>query len=384
MQWLKPLKDWTGMLIEALDRDPAIVRVVLAAVRGSAPREPGVTMLVGRNEFSGTIGGGQLEWEALAAARQLLDSEAPPARLQRFVLAADLGQCCGGVVELWLERFTAANLPMLRAAWGASRAGAAVLVSTFHRDDVTHRIERGAVTSDAVRQLLRATGSTPGARLVHDAGGGVSLLQRLDLPLPSLWLYGAGHVGQALAKICIDLPISLTWVDTRAELFPPQVPDAVRMVHVEPVASVADAPAGARFLVLTHSHALDYALCRAILERGDFASAGLIGSKSKAARFRSRLARDGLSAGSIARLMCPIGIEGISCKAPAAIAVSIAAQLLHDLSINGEGNSVAEASAIDGAGARAGAGTNANAVVGPVGGAGCDERECAACRPVSS
>jgi xanthine dehydrogenase accessory factor len=98
------------------------------------------------------------------------------------------------------------------------------------------------------------------------------------------------------------------------------------------VASLEAAPSGARYVVLTHSHALDYALCRAILARGDFAWLGLIGSKSKAARFRLRLSRDGLSGESIARLVCPIGIGGIASKWPAAIAVGVAAQLMQQLS----------------------------------------------------
>ena len=99
---------------------------------------------------------------------------------------------------------------------------------------------------------------------------------------------------------------------------------------------MAAAPAGTRFVVLTHSHALDYALCRAILARGDFSWAGLIGSASKAARFRARLAREQFSKASIARLVCPIGIGGIASKWPAAIAVAVAAQLLRDLSLGAE------------------------------------------------
>src|SRR5579862_8859736 len=83
---------------------------------------------------------------------------------------------------------------------------------------------------------------------------------------------------------------------------------------------------------MTHSHPLDYALCQEILRRGDFAWLGLIGSDSKAARFRSRLAREGMSAEAIARLVCPIGIGGIESKWPAAIAVGVAAQVMQRIS----------------------------------------------------
>jgi len=155
----------------------------------------------------------------------------------------------------------------------------------------------------------------------------------LDDDLPEVWLFGAGHVGQALVRVCADLPLRLTWIDSRAESFPAEPPVAVSILRtLSPVQSVATAPAGVSFLVLTHSHDLDYALCRTILERDNFAWLGLIGSKSKAARFRSRLARDGLGRGSIARLVCPIGIGGIRSKWPAAIAVGVAAQLLREAS----------------------------------------------------
>jgi xanthine dehydrogenase accessory factor len=166
----------------------------------------------------------------------------------------------------------------------------------------------------------------------RNEAGEIALLERLDDGLPPVWLYGAGHVGQALARILMELPLRLTWIDSRAEQFPLQVPEGVQILHnIDPVQSLEAAPAGSRFLVMTHSHPLDYALCRAILERSDFAWAGLIGSHSKSARFRSRLARDGVGADSIARLVCPIGISGISSKWPAAIAVGVAAQLMRDI-----------------------------------------------------
>jgi xanthine dehydrogenase accessory factor len=112
------------------------------------------------------------------------------------------------------------------------------------------------------------------------------------------------------------------------------------------LASVRDAPAAAHFLVMTHSHALDYALVRALLERNDFASLGLIGSQSKAARFRSRLRRDGVAADRIARLICPIGVGGIRSKWPAAIAIAIVAQLLQRLAPAAAANSNASSPAL--------------------------------------
>jgi xanthine dehydrogenase accessory factor len=327
--WLKPLRDWPRSLRRVLQREPAVVRIVVTHVLGSAPREPGVCMLVGQQEFEGTIGGGQLEWQALAAARTLLAGTTAAARLQRLVLGTDLGQCCGGVVELWLERYTRADVALLRAASDAACAGAAVLMTTITPGGVRHQIVSAVGSNVHADLLLRA----PRAQALPRVSGSIetraTLLERLDESLPALWLYGAGHVGQALARIVAELPLRLTWIDTRAELFPALIPDSVQIVHApDPLPSLTAAAPGTRFLVLTHSHALDYALCRTILERGDFASLGLIGSKSKAARFRSRLARDGVPAATIARLQCPIGAGGVASKWPAAIAVGVAFELL--------------------------------------------------------
>jgi hypothetical protein len=158
------------------------------------------------------------------------------------------------------------------------------------------------------------------------------LLETIEGGRATLWLYGAGHVAQALIRLVAELPFEVTWIDSRAELLPAPLPDNVHPLCLRtPTNSVNAAPPGARFLVMTHDHALDYQLCQKILERNDFAWLGLIGSKSKGARFRSRLARDGVAPEAIARLVCPIGVEGVNNKWPAAIAVAVAAQLLQGL-----------------------------------------------------
>jgi xanthine dehydrogenase accessory factor len=330
----QPLRCWLAALMRALQHAPAVVRIVLATARGSAPREAGVTMLVTPGAVEGTIGGGQLEWQAVAAARTLLEEAAPPARLHRIVLGVDLGQCCGGVVEVWMERYTRAELDLLETAKLAAQRGTAVLTSMMGQAGVERRVVCRTGGDLEMNRLLQMPRAQAMPHLRRSACGAVTLAERLDDAFPPLWLYGAGHVGQALARILTELPLSLTWIDSRAGQFPAQMPDEVHLLHIsDPVASVATAPAGARFLVMTHSHPLDYALCRAILERGDFAWAGLIGSMSKAARFRSRLSRDGVGARAIARLVCPIGIGGIASKWPAAIAVGVAAQLLQGVSM---------------------------------------------------
>jgi xanthine dehydrogenase accessory protein XdhC len=174
--------------------------------------------------------------------------------------------------------------------------------------------------------------------LTRNAAGELTFIERLDDEFPAVWLYGAGHVGQALARILAELPLRLTWIDARAELFPETLSGGVRILHdADSVATVSEAPVGAYFIVMSHSHPLDFALCHALLERNDFAWLGLIGSASKAARFRSRLRRAGLGADVIGKLVCPIGVDGIESKWPAAIAVAVAAQLMQQISAVGVG-----------------------------------------------
>jgi xanthine dehydrogenase accessory factor len=327
-------RDWLAALTRLLQREAAVVRIVIAGVRGSAPREPGAFMLVGRDCVEGTIGGGRLEWESMAAARELLGATTAAARLNKIVLGADVGQCCGGVVAVWLERFTREDLGLLHLATDAGARGPAVLSTTIKGASVEHRLVCGAEIDEATDRYLRSSRERAHLCTMRSTAEEVTFLERLDDTSPELWLYGAGHVGQALARILVDLPLRLTWLDPRKDMFPATVPEGVRIrCDADLLASVSEAPVGAYFLVMTHSHPLDYALCQAVLLKSDFAWLGLIGSESKAARFRSRLAREGMSAESISRLVCPIGIGGIESKWPAAIAVGVAAQVMQQISV---------------------------------------------------
>jgi xanthine dehydrogenase accessory factor len=312
------MSDWLSTLVTRLDRGYKVVRVVVSAVRGSAPREPGASMLVDTAQVHGTIGGGQLEWKAIEIARGMLDAPVEDsARVQRFVLGATLGQCCGGAVELRFERIVPAERELFRDAL-ASRAHGLALV-----------METAWLAAAAPRRVLRpATAAEMKSRVRYDFRRDAAV-ERIDLERAPLWLFGAGHVGRAIVRAVADLPFEVTWVDERADIFPAPLPgNASARIAPFPVEDVADAPPGAIYLVLTHRHDLDFELCRAILERGDARWAGVIGSNAKAASFRKRLARRGVAPARIARLVSPIGVEGVASKLPAAIAVAVAAQLL--------------------------------------------------------
>ncbi len=325
-------RSWVPCVIERLSQVPAVVRVVVAQVQGSTPREPGAYMLVDAAGVTGTIGGGRLEWEALEAARAMLQRGTRSAQLMNRVLGIDLGQCCGGVIAVWLECFVGESLAQLRALEPCVANGPVVLSTSASAQGVRHTLSSGAVAEAAAAALLTLPRQRATPQVLR-AGGEITFVERLDEQYPAVWLYGAGHVGQALAGMLVQLPLKLLWQDSR----PGQIPAAAAAYSKvrsapELVRTVAEAAPGTHFVVMTHDHALDYELCRAVLLRADAAWLGLIGSQSKSARFRSRLRRDGLPAPLIARLVCPIGVTGINSKWPAAIAVAIAAQLMQILS----------------------------------------------------
>ena len=188
----------------------------------------------------------------------------------------------------------------------------------------------------------------PGSR---GAEQDLTLIEMLHRARPPLYIFGAGHVGQALVKLLSDLAMfEITWIDPRAELLPGGLPAEVHTVLSDAPAQLArTAPPGTRFVVMTHDHALDYELCRAVLEREDDYWLGLIGSASKSARFRSRLLREGLPAATVSRLQCPIGVPGIDSKLPAAVAISVAAQLLQTGATGAQSAGTAEGCASTGA-----------------------------------
>ena len=299
------------------ERSCALVSIVEA--RGSAPREAGARMVVLEDgSFAGTIGGGELEWQAIARARDALakggaDGEPPPVGLHRMALGPDLGQCCGGSVRVLLEVFTPARSAEVQALADAEQAGPFATEGRIGE----RRVER--TISD--REPEGGEDST----LAADG----CLLERFGTRKQVLALIGAGHVGRALIIALAPLDFSVVWIDPRKDAFPAIVPGDVRVVVAAAPATALDAlPDGAFVLVMSHSHALDFDVVLAALKAGRFGYVGLIGSASKKARFKSRMRQAGLGDDDIERLVCPIGIDGIASKQPAAIAASAVADLL--------------------------------------------------------
>ncbi len=249
------------------------VLVTVYSTRGSAPREAGTWMAVFGNTTVATVGGGHLEFDAMAHARTLLqDGTGDP--VVRYALGPSLGQCCGGEVVLHFERIGASDVAALR--------------------------------------------------------------QRLRSPQTPIALFGGGHVGRAVVQVLAHLPMDLTWVDSRDEIFPTELPANVQCEHSDPVqAAVADLQPGSRVLIMSFSHAEDLDVVAACLARQraqhDLPYVGLIGSKTKWASFRQRLVARGFDEAELAHITCPIGVPGITGKEPEVIAVAVAAQLLQSV-----------------------------------------------------
>ncbi len=247
------------------------VLVCVAQTQGSVPRDVGSYMAVFADGLVGTIGGGHLEYQAVAIAKDLLSGKVPVPPTQRVALGPTLGQCCGGVVFLSYEVVSAADIP--------------------------------------------------------------GLTQRLKPALKPLALFGGGHVGRALVHVFGALPYEIRWIDSRDEVFPSDLPAYVTAEHSDPVqAAVADLVSGSSVLIMSFSHAEDLEILASCLLRQrqhqDLAYIGLIGSASKWARFRHRLEERGFGEPDLQRVTTPIGLPGIHSKLPEVIAVSVAAHLL--------------------------------------------------------
>lgn len=298
------------------------VLVTVAIAEGSVPRAPGTKMLVGPGKVTGTIGGGHLEMRAIEIARTMLAGEGAR-HFERFALGPGLGQCCGGVVHLLFERADAAQAALLleRAredSWRMVAIDGAPAAALFD-----------AAGTQIAGSPAPAFARARGTHVMQDAEGRRWLADAVFAPRAHLVLFGAGHVGAAIVRAMADLPCTVSWVDERDDMFPRDVPANVTVEATDtPEAVVAAAPEGASYLVMTHSHALDQRLTEAIMARPGVGWFGLIGSHTKRKQFEHRLREKGFDADRIEAMVCPIGLPGITNKAPAVIAASVCAQLL--------------------------------------------------------
>ena len=296
-----------------LKRDEPCALVSVLAVEGSAPREAGARMVVtASGGFHGTIGGGALEWQALSAAQRLIGRAGAEAVIEKKVLGPDLGQCCGGTARLLIERFEADDLAHVAGLAAAEEVGP---FATTGKLGARH----------LCRSIETASGSQPPIALKSDGTVAETFGERRRVVM----LFGAGHVGRAVMLALAPLPFEVRWIDSRPDAFPARVAANVTLDNrSDPPAALDAAPDGAFAVIVTHSHALDLAVIEAALAARRFGYVGVIGSRTKRARFVSRLRKIGMGEEAANAFVCPIGIDGIGSRLPAAIAAGVAAQLL--------------------------------------------------------
>jgi xanthine dehydrogenase accessory factor len=308
--------EWLGETIDRLERGEAVVLVTVLRTRGSAPRPPGTRMLVSRSGTSGSVGGGAFEHRALTRARALLADGA--GRTRR--VASDLGD-----TELLFERLDSRDLPPLWACRSHLPGDGAVLITPL---DEPPSERRAVAWTQALPALAAALPDGTGGALLTLPDEPTWLVERLHDRRARVWLFGAGHVGQALVGALAPLPFFVTWVDDRPGFLPPAT-DRMRPVPAaEPALEVANAPPGALVVAMSHSHALDFAIVEAALRRPELGFVGMIASAAKRQHCLDLCRRHGLDEAALERLVAPIGIPGIRGREPAVIAAAVAAQLL--------------------------------------------------------
>ncbi|MCZ4093857.1 xanthine dehydrogenase accessory protein XdhC [Sinorhizobium psoraleae] len=252
-----------------LGRETACILVEVAVAAGSTPRDTDAWMLVSKACTFATIGGGQLEYMAIDHARKLLQGASADNELT-IPLGPEIGQCCGG-----------------RVALAFKPADKEIRAALIERSD---------------REIARR---------------------------PHVYVFGAGHVGDALAIALSLVPLRTILVDTREhELSAVDVPGIETCLTAMPEAVVRDAPPGSAFVILTHDHALDFLIAAEALGRRDACYVGMIGSKTKRATFKSWLSREIQRPELMEKLVCPIGGASVKDKRPAVIAALAAAEII--------------------------------------------------------
>lgn len=242
---------------------------------GSAPRDTGAWMLVSPQRVFRTIGGGRLEKMAIDRARDLIGSDDREPVQLKVPLGPEIGQCCGGSVVLSLKLLAEAEI-----------------------DGIAARLDEEFKT------------------------------------LPHVYVFGAGHVGNALCGALSLLPVQPVLIDTRNEELQAAPPGVETRLVAMPEAVVRTAVPGSAYVILTHEHSLDFLIAKETLARSDARYVGMIGSKTKLASFRNWMKRDGGETRSVDRLVCPIGGSGVSDKRPEVIAALVAAELVQYLSVS--------------------------------------------------
>lgn len=302
-------------IFETYRNQEDFVLVTVGQVRGSSPRETGAKMLVSASNVIGTIGGGNMEFQAIEHARNLLEKRSQTkVEVLTMPLIPSFDQCCGGVVELIFETVIQNQAEWIGELEQHWQTQTAACLTTGTKN-----------TAKTIKPLAKHPEHLePVQWQAHNA----SLIEWVyDTRLP-IYLFGGGHVAQALLNQCQHLPVTVTCIDSRPEMTPPIHTDNIEFIRSDDWPYLLQAaPDHACFLVMTHSHQLDYDITHAILERNRHRFFGLIGSATKKRRFTQLLKKNGISPQQLQTMTCPIGLPSITGKSPQTIAISVIAQI---------------------------------------------------------
>lgn len=311
---------WVDYSISSAEQATRAVLAIVSAGRGSTPRDHGTSILILEDDAHGTIGGGEFERVVIEAARAMLAGNGIWRRsVLTCALGPDLGQCCGGVMSVVLQPIDVSSIKWLRKIKSVLDASSPVQI--FFDKKYPDRPPRV---------------SAPTVQPIHPTDTDSGFLLLVEQNWPKVALFGAGHVGRALSTIVSQLPIRLSVFDQRTEqcALVPRADNLWIEQSVDLLAKAAQLNDFRAALIMTHSHQLDYELCKVLLPNAAIRHIGLIGSNSKSKRFRKNLKKDGLRESDIARLTCPIGQNGPPGKEPGTIALAVLSELLQHLTIH--------------------------------------------------
>ncbi len=326
------MTNWSNIVEQVNLLSETAVLITVGAARGSTPRETGTRMLVDGSKTHGTIGGGQLEYVAIDAARKLLtENNEAQFQLLKLPLGPELAQCCGGYTELLLSKINKSDGWVTDLKQALDDNLDAAIVTTLSNTGINRTLQQlddqTTTGQNTVNDCIRS--GKPLLLEDQTKADSFELIEPLDEDRFTLTLFGAGHVGRAIINVLASLPCRIKWVDARSEEFPKTIPSNIeKIVTPRPIDIVENSDPAGLYLIMTHSHQLDFEITAALLRRADAAYVGLIGSETKRKRFFKRLNLQGFGDDKLSKITCPIGVAHLTGKHPSEIAISVASEIL--------------------------------------------------------
>ena len=346
--WLKPVKTASAL-------NNGFVLLTIISTKGSTPCSNGDKIVFsGAESVFGSIGGGNLEFKALSFAEELLSLNSNGTYLKKYPLGASLGQCCGGYVNVMFESFiqSDATNSWIETVSNLLQDNEDFIVATivdsnseiefsskkfvYLDGNLSPNIDDKKISSlitKSAKDLLLLSDSPTIVQFENQSGAltEVCFEKVLTSEVQPVVVFGAGHISRALMPILINLPIKIYWVDDRAEQFDKYHGDTsqIDIICDDFVQSIPDLPDSSYCLVITYSHQIDFEICEKMIIQNNFSYLGMIGSEIKGKKFRDRFHQKNFSEEVINKFICPIGDKQKFLKSPAAIAVTIAMDLIN-------------------------------------------------------